>query len=144
VSARFAPEIAKVVSASYRYNRDPALPIKQVDLSGQWPVQPGWYAIGRFNYSFQDRRLLEGLAGVEYNAGCWVFRGAFQRIQAAVQTTSTGMFFQLEFNGFGGLGSDEILTLFKRNVPGYAVTNPTQGNLVPPSVHPRLPFEQVF
>jgi hypothetical protein len=54
------------------------------------------------------------------------------------------MFFQLEFNGFGGLGSDEILTLFKRNIPGYAVTNPTQGNLVPPSVHPRLPFEQVF
>jgi LPS-assembly protein len=144
VSARFAPEIAKVISASYRYNRDPALPIRQMDLSGQWPVQPGWYAIGRFNYSFQDRRLLEGIAGVEYNAGCWVFRGAFQRIQAAVQTTSTGMFFQLEFNGFGGLGSDEILQLFKRNVPGYAVTNPTQGNLVPPSVHPRLPFEQVF
>jgi LPS-assembly protein len=144
VSARFAPEIAKVVNASYRYNRDPALPIRQMDLSGQWPVQPGWYAIGRFNYSFQDRRLLEGLAGVEYNAGCWVFRGAFQRIQAAVQTTSTGMFFQLEFNGFGGLGSDEILTLFKRNIPGYAVTNPTQGNLVPPSVHQRLPFEQVF
>jgi LPS-assembly protein len=144
VSARFAPEIAKVVSASYRYNRDPALPIKQVDLSGQWPVQPGWYAVGRFNYSFQDRRLLEGIAGVEYNAGCWVFRGAFQRIQAAVNTTSTGLFFQLEFNGLGSLGSDEVLTLLKRNIPGYAVTNPSEGHLVPPSVHRRLPFEQIF
>jgi LPS-assembly protein len=144
MSARFAPEIAKVISASYRYNRDPALPIRQMDLSGQWPVKPGWYAIGRFNYSFEDRRLLEGIAGVEYNAGCWVFRGAFQRIQAAVQTTSTGMFFQLEFNGFGSVGSDELVQLFKRNISGYAVTNPTQGYLVPPSVHSRLPFEQVF
>ncbi len=144
VSARFAPEIAKVISASYRYNRNPAAPIRQMDLSGQWPVQPGWYAIGRFNYSFQDRRLLEGIAGVEYNAGCWVFRGAFQRLQASVQTASTGIFFQLEFNGFGSIGSDEIQTMLKRNIPGYAVTNPTQGNLVPPSVHPRLPFEQIY
>ena len=143
-SARYAPEIAKVVTASYRYNRDPAQPIRQADISGQWPVKPGWYAIGRVNYSFLDKRLLEGLGGLEYNAGCWVFRGAFQRLQAAAQTTSTGIFFQLEFNGFGGLGSDEILTMLRRSVPGYAVTNPTDSRLLPPSVRPRLPFEQVY
>jgi LPS-assembly protein len=143
-SIRYAPEIAKVVSASYRYNRDPTQPIKQVDFSGQWPVKAGWYAIGRYNYSFADHILLQGIAGVEYNAGCWVFRAAFQRLQAAVSTASTGVFFQLEFNGFGGLGSDEVLTMFKRNVPGYAVTNPTQGSLVPPSLQQRLPFGQVF
>ena len=142
VSARYAPEIAKVVSASYRFNRDTRL--RQIDVSGQWPVAPGWFAIGRWNYSVSESRLLEGIAGVEYNAGCWVFRGAFQRLQAAVQTTSTGIFFQMEFNGFGGLGSDEIVGMLKRNIPGYAVTNPTQGALVPPSVQPRLPFEQVF
>jgi hypothetical protein len=54
------------------------------------------------------------------------------------------MFFQLEFNGLGSLGSDEVVSMLKRNVPGYAITNPTQGNLVPPSLRPRLPFEQVF
>ena len=140
-SMRYAPEIAKVVSASYRYNRDI---LRQVDLSGQWPVQPHWYAIGRFNYSMFDKRLLEGLGGLEYNAGCWVFRAVFDRIQAAAGVVSTAMYFQIEFNGFGGLGSDDTVNFLKRSVPGYAVTNPADRMLMPPSMRQRLPFEQVF
>jgi len=143
-AVRYAPEIAKVINASYRYNRDPAQPLRQVDLSGQWPVQAGWYAIGRVNYSFQDKRLIEGMGGIEYNAGCWVFRGVFQRIQAASQTTSTGIHLQIEFNGLGQIGSDDITDFLKRNVPGYARTNPNDPQLVPQSLRPRLPFEQVF
>ncbi|HEX2649724.1 MAG TPA: LPS-assembly protein LptD [Burkholderiales bacterium] len=142
VSARYAPEIAKVISARYGYNRDTQ--IKQVDIAGQWPVRPGWYAIGRFNYSILDRRLLEGIAGVEYNAGCWVFRAAIQRLQAAAQTTSSGIFFMLEFNGVGSIGSDDIITLLRRSVPGYAITNPTDPHLIPPSVQRPLPFPQAF
>jgi LPS-assembly protein len=142
VSARYAPEIAKVIGASYRFNRDAAL--RQVDIAGQWPLAAGWYAVGRFNYSFHDRRLLEGIAGIEYNAGCWVFRAAVQRLQAAAQTTSSGIFFMLEFNGLGSLGSDEILTMLRRSVPGYAVTNPGDPQLIPPSVRRPLPFPQTF
>ena len=144
VSARYAPEIAKVISASYRYNRDLQPELKQIDITGQWPVAAGWYAVGRWNYSVSDSRLLQGIAALEYNAGCWVFRGAVQRLQTAVQTNSTGVFFQLEFIGLGGVGSDEVVNLLHRNVAGYAVTNPHQGALVPPSMRPRLPFEQVF
>jgi len=144
VSARYAPEIAKVISASFRYNREVSPTIKEMDLSGQWPVRPGWYAIGRLNYSFEGGVLVQGLAGMEYNAGCWVLRTALQRLQTLTQTSSSGIFFQLELNGFGSVGSDEIQTLLRRNVPGYAVTNPTQGSLVPPSMRQSLPFEQVF
>ncbi len=140
-SVRYSPEIAKVLNASYRFNRDV---LHQIDIAGQWPVHPGWYAVGRYNYSLRDGRLLEGIAGLEYNAGCWVFRAVLQRLQAAVQTTSTALFFQLEFNGLGGLGSEEVVNVLKRNIPGYAVTNPSDGHLVPPSLRPRLPFEQVF
>jgi LPS-assembly protein len=143
-SVRFAPEIAKVINLSYRFNRDPTNPIRQVDLSGQWPVKPGWYAVGRYNYSFLDGRLLEGTGGIEYNAGCWVFRAVFQRLQAATQVASTGFFFQLELNGLGGIGTDETTNILRRSVPGYAITNPRDQSLVPPSLHPQLPFEQVF
>ena len=144
ISARFSPEIAKVINAGYRYNRDPAQPVDQVDISGQWPVQPGWYAIGRYNYSLRDSRVLEGLGGLEYNAGCWVFRGVIQRIQAATQTTATAMYFQLELNGIGQIGSDDTVDFLRRTIPGYARTNPNDRSLVPPSLRQRLPFEQVY
>lgn len=141
VSLRFTPEIAKVINASYRFHRDV---LRQVDLSAQWPVKGGWYAIGRYNYSLRDQQLLEGVAGVEYNGGCWVFRGVYQRLQAATNVSSTVLLFQLEFNGFGQIGSDDTLTLLRRTVPGYSVTNPSDQALVPPSLRSRLPFQQVY
>lgn len=141
VGARYSPEIAKVINASYRFQRET---IRQIDLSAQWPIAAGWYGVGRYNYSLLDGRLLEGLAGFEYNAGCWVFRAVVQRVQAATQVASTALVFQLEFNGVGQIGTDEAVELLKRNVPGYSVTNPADARLTPPSARPRLPFEQVF
>jgi LPS-assembly protein len=143
-TARYAPEIAKVLNITYRYNADPANLIKQVDLSGQWPIAAGWYAVGRYNYSFLDGRIVEGLAGLEYNAGCWVFRAVAQRLQAATQTTSTGIFLQIELTGVGQIGASDVTDLLKRNVAGYARINPSDPSLVPQSMRPRLPFEQVF
>jgi LPS-assembly protein len=140
-AASYRPEVAKVLNASYRFNRDA---IRQIDISTQWPLRPGWYGVGRYNYSLLDSRLLEGLAGLEYNAGCWVFRFVVQRIQAAAQVSSTAFIFQLEFSGIGSIGTDEAIELLRRNVPGYSVTNPADTTLAPPSARPRLPFEQVY
>ena len=141
-AVRYNPEVAKVLNVSYRYNR--AALLRQIDVSAQWPIAAGWYAVGRYNYSFLDKRLLEGLAGFEYNAGCWVFRAVVQRVQAATQLSSTGLFLQLEFNGVGQVGTDDAVALLSRSVPGYSVTNPRDPGLAPPSARPRLPFEQVY
>ncbi len=138
---RYAPEIAKVVNFSYRFNREL---VKQWDLSAQWPVKARWYAIGRYNFSVRDRRLLEALGGIEYNGGCWVFRAVAQRVQAATDVASKQILFQLEFNGLGQIGSNETVNLFRRSVPGYSVTNPRDQTLAPPSLQPQLPFEQAY
>jgi LPS-assembly protein len=140
-SVRYNPEVAKVLNASYRFNRGT---IRQIDLATQWPVAAGWYGVGRYNYSFLDKRLLEGLAGIEYNAGCWVFRAVVQRVQAAAQVKATGFFLQVEFNGVGQIGTDDAVALLSRNVPGYSVTNPKDPAVVPPSLRRPLPFQQVF
>ncbi len=129
------------MNAGYRFNRDV---LRQVDLSGQWPLGRGWYGVGRYNYSLLDKRLVEGLAGFEYNAGCWVFRSVAQRIQAAAGVSSTALIFQLEFVGVGQIGTDQASEFLKRNVPGYSTTSPRDQSLAPPSARPRLPFEQVF
>jgi LPS-assembly protein len=141
-SIRYAPEVAKVLNASYRLNR--ANLVRQIDLATQWPISAGWYGVARYNYSFLDKRLLEGLAGVEYNAGCWVLRTVVTQVQAASNVTSTGFFLQIEFNGVGQVGTDDVVGLLSRNIPGYQVTNPRNPAAVPPSRTRPLPFQQVF
>jgi LPS-assembly protein len=141
VALRYAPEVAKVLNFSYRFQRDI---LRQIDLSGQWPLAQGWYGVGRYNYSFLDRRLLEGLAGAEYNAGCWIFRFVVQRLQAAADVTNTAIIFQLEFTGVGQVGTADATQLLRRDVPGYSVLNRADPALMPPSAQPRLPFQQVF
>jgi LPS-assembly protein len=143
MNLRYAPEFAKFVNLGYRYNRDAANPINQVDLSGQWPVAPGWFALGRYNYSFFDGRLLEGVGGLEYNAGCWVVRFVAQRLQVATQLASTSYFVQLELNDLAQIGSDPF-DMLKRAIPGYTATNTRTDQPMPASLQRRLPFEQVY
>ena len=140
-AASYRPEPTKVLNASYRFQRDV---LKQIDISGQWPLAPGWYGVARYNYSIQDKQLLEGLAGFEYNAGCWVFRAVALRVQAAQQIATTAFVFQLEFNGIGTIGTDEAVEILRRNVPGYSVSNPADATLAPPSARPRMPFDQIY
>lgn len=140
---RYAPEFAKFVNFGYRFTRNEINPIDQVDVSGQWPLMPGWFAVGRYNYSFHDGRLLEGVGGLEYNAGCWVVRFVVQRLQVATQLASTSYYVQLELNDFARIGSDPF-DLLRRAVPGYSATNMRTDQPLPASLRRDLPFEQVF
>jgi len=119
VGARYQPEAGKVLNAGYRYATGQ---LGQVDISGQWPLFDGWHAVGRINYSSKDSRMAQAVAGLEYDGGCWVGRVVIQRLATQTQQTSTGIFFQLELNGFAKLGSNP-LDLLKRSVPGYGVIN---------------------
>ncbi|CAN0188584.1 unnamed protein product, partial [Phaeothamnion confervicola] len=140
LNLRYAPEFAKFINMGYRYTRDS---INQVDISGQWPVRPGWFALGRYNYSFLDGRLLEGVAGLEYNGGCWVLRLVAQRLQVATQLASTSFFVQLELNDLAQIGSDPF-DMLKRTISGYTPTNTRTDQAFPTSLQRKLPFEQVY
>jgi LPS-assembly protein len=134
--ARFQPDYGKVLSASYRYTRDPLslLPlVDQVDFAAQWPLSSRWYAVGRFNYSLRDSQPLETIAGIEYNAGCWALRVVGQRLEAVstIAQPNTSVFLQLEFNDLGSIGSNPI-GLLRRTIPGYGKINelPAAGGLL--------------
>lgn len=114
--ARYNPEPGKVLNLGYRYTEDY---LEQINVSGQWPLGGGWYGMGRWNYSMYEHQPIEGLAGIEYDAGCWQARTVLQRVSTATANANYAIFFQLELGGLASIGSNP-LSLLKRGVPGYA------------------------
>ncbi len=133
IGTQYAPGPFRTLNLTYRYARDIS---SQVETSWQWPIyepdggarrlDPGrsvgcggaWYTIGRLMYSATDRRLTDGIVGVEYDAGCWVARMAVSRVSTGVSEASTQVLFQLELVGLSRLGSNAINSL-RDNIPGY-------------------------
>lgn len=119
VAARYQPENGKVLNLGYRFTRNS---LRQADLSTQWPLTGRWHTVARLNYSLQDRRILEALAGLEYNESCWTVRMVAQSFATAAQQLSTGFFIQLELNDLVKVGPDP-LTLLQQSIPGYRKFN---------------------
>lgn len=134
---RYTPSLGRALNFTWRYTRSligaTGLPtqIKQVDVSGQWPLSARWNVIGRWNYSLYDRKTLEGVAGIEYNRDCWVLRVVGQRLITTTEQTTTSVFVQLELNGLARVGTSP-LDLLRRSIPGYRPTNAP----VPPASGP--------
>jgi LPS-assembly protein len=134
IGAHYRPEPGKALNVGYRYNRDANAPIDQVEFSGQWPISGRWHAVGRIDYSLSDQgtspatsnkqggRLIQAIAGLEYNGGCWVVRSVVQKIALTQDNSSTAFFIQLELNDFSKIGSNP-LNLLKRNIQGYSLIN---------------------
>lgn len=126
------PEPKKVLNLSYRIDVPNAL--RQIDVSGQWPIADRWYGVGRLNYSLPNDYatrnsfnqtavppkvgLSEGLLGLEYKADCWIFRIVAQRTPTATGKATSSLFFQLELSGLARLGSDPMQAL-RTNISGY-------------------------
>ena len=128
---KWQPAPMEVVNAEYRYQRfsevDPE-GMKQIDVSAQWPLAPRWYGIARSNFSLQDHRMLDGLAGFEYKQDCWIFRMVAQRylvpstVAGVTSSSTTSLFFQLELIGLSKIGTNP-LQVIKRSIPGYQPVN---------------------
>jgi LPS-assembly protein len=138
MSARYTPSNYRVLSATYRLQRDVS---KQLDLGWQWPLNdlwggkdtsnapssPGqglgegrWYGVGRLNFNLIDRKIVDLVAGFEYDAGCWLGRVVVERLQTTAATANKKISFQLELSGFSrlSLGNNPLRSL-QQNVPRY-------------------------
>lgn len=133
IGGRYTPKNYHVISAAYRLQRGLS---ESVELGWQWPLNdlwgdtgqdlgpgmgegPGrWYSVGRLNYSMTDNRLVDAVAGLEYDGGCWLGRVVLERLQAGTDTANKRILFQLEFVGFTKLGTNALQSL-KQNIPRY-------------------------
>lgn len=130
---RYNPGPYRVVSAALRRQRDIS---NALDVGWQWPINDLWgdkgkdlgpgrgqgggryYGVGRLNYSFQDKKLVDAIVGVEYDGCCYIGRVVLQRSQNGTGTSNTRILFQLELVGFSRLGVNPLDTL-KQNIPRY-------------------------
>jgi len=122
-TARWRPEPGTSLNINYRYLREQ---LQQIDVGGQFPVGPRWSVLARANYSTLEHRLVEGIAGFEYDGCCWVGRVVLQRYATSAITQTTGFFFQLELNGLARAGNSPLDAL-RRNIPGYRPINAGAG-----------------
>ena len=97
--------------------------IKQIDFSFQWPLMKDLYGLGRYNYSFRDKKVVDSLMGLEYRAGCWILRGAVQRYIRSEGRSTTNFFLELELVGLGTVGSSPIQAL-SEGITGYKPIGP--------------------
>lgn len=132
IGGRYTPGPFQVISAAYRVQRGVS---KQLELGWQWPLSnlmgeqpdrvPGralgpnqWYGVGRMNYSTLDKKVVDLIAGFEYDAGCWLGRVVMERLQQNTTSATQRVLFQLEFSGFSRLGGSSLQTLAS-NIPKY-------------------------
>ena len=130
LNARYKPRPGKHIDASYRLIGNPAsnvYDIKQINIAGQWPLGKGWSSVGRYNYDIKSSSIIEGLGGLEFDAGCWSSSIVLHRLSLATTAKPNyTIFFQLELGGFGSLGtgsSGMLEEVLNRNIPGSYTSN---------------------
>jgi LPS-assembly protein len=148
LGTRYSPGPWRTVGMSYSYTRNSS---QQMDLTWQWPLSGrtppltpdgqrsvshaanqcggAWYSVGKLSYSMRDRRLSNGLAGFEYDGGCWIGRVVAE--QTAVGSSySTRILFQLELIGLSRLGTSALKTMAAA-IPGYRALRDEHNTLIP-------------
>ncbi|WP_207793996.1 LPS-assembly protein LptD [Ramlibacter algicola] len=133
IGGRYNPTPYRVISAAYRLQRGLS---EQIDVGWQWPINDlwgdrgqdlgsgrgqgpnRWYSVGRLNFDLKDRKLVDAMVGIEYDACCWIGRVVLERLQSGLATGTTRIMFQVEFVGFSRLGSSVVQPL-RQNIPRY-------------------------
>lgn len=120
---RYRGDNGQLLNISHRYRRDDVSTLEgleQVDISGRLPINKQWSAVGRYYRSIRDGKLLEGLAGVEYQSCCWATRLVIRDYvnDASDTDRNLAILFQVELKGLGNFGQ-KTDALLARSILGY-------------------------
>ncbi len=105
-----------VANLGYRYRRGL---LEQADLSFLYPLTPAWSLVGRYYYSIQDRKLLEAIAGVQWDSCCLAVRVVGRRyVHNRAGELDNALMFEVELKGLGSGGQD-TRRILRRAILGY-------------------------
>jgi LPS-assembly protein len=102
---------------AYRFRRGK---IEQLDSSVVLPIGLKNRFIARWNYSLDERKTIEAIAGIEHKNCCWATRLVARRYVTNEEgDVNNGIFFELQLDGLGSLGRNPR-RLLKQSILGYS------------------------
>ena len=130
--ARYLLKDSGIVNLGYRYRRDLT---EQADFSFLYPINNTWSVVGRYYYSFLDKKTLESLAGVQWESCCLAVRLVARRyLNDRSGDLNNSLQVEFELKGLSSIGQDTERVL-RRAILGY---DRDDLYLVPPSSVQRL------
>lgn len=128
---QYRPGPGRVVNAGYVYRRAglTQLPgLEQVDTSAAWPIAGRFHLYGRYVYSLEEQKTIEGLAGLEYRDCCWGMRFFARRSRSLTGELEDSWQWQIELNGLAsvGTGNDAFLA---QAIRGYSAARFDRGSV---------------
>ena len=144
--ARYLFGDAGIVNIAYRYRRNATYregidPVssrdqyEQADLSFLYPINETWSVVGRYYYSFLDKKELEAIAGVQWESCCLAARLVARRyLRNRDGELDNRIMFEFELKGLGSAGQNTERVL-RRGILGY---DRDDLYLVPPTSTQRL------
>ena len=106
----------KIVNLAYRFRRDF---LEQSDVSVVWPLNRKLSAVGRWNYSLDKGRTIDGYAGLEFESCCYIVRAiARQYLSDLNGNANNAVLVQLELKGLTSLGQG-VKELLGEGILGY-------------------------
>jgi LPS-assembly protein len=114
---QYRPQTNRILNLAYRYRKQT---LEQGDVSWSWPLSRTWNFVGRYNYSFRDKRTLEQFYGLEYESCCWGLRLVSRRYISTRDGTKDSSFgLQLVLKGMMSVGTaaDKLL---EHGILGYS------------------------
>ncbi|WP_019559079.1 LPS-assembly protein LptD [Thioalkalivibrio sp. ALE12] len=118
ISVGYHPSERARINVGYRQREAGARSIDQTDVSVMWPVTDRIDAIGRWNYSLQEERDLELLAGLQYRSCCYGIRVVARRAYSFDETYDNSIYFQLTLDGLARFDSG-VDSLLREGIAGY-------------------------
>ena len=98
--------------------------LEQTDLSFVAPVGNKVTLIGRWNYSLEQQRDLETIAGLSYESCCWSTIIALQRTLVSSSSINEDydntILFQLVLKGLGSISGDSAVDKLKQSILGFS------------------------
>ncbi|MBB1088471.1 LPS assembly protein LptD [Lysobacter sp. SG-8] len=134
VRLRYLLKDSGVINLGYRYRRRPTDRedlLEQVDFSFLYPVSDNWSVVGRYYYSLLDDKLLESIAGVQWEDCCLAVRLIARRyVRNRDGDLDDSLRLEFELKGLGSAGQKTEREL-RRAILGY---DRDDLYLVPPSL----------